>query len=255
MAEHNEGLQKRVSSIFSGVPVPKSSGVLQTPQQPASENTGNEPPKPAYTHPESHDSPFAAVPARQNLTDMPSELKPLPNIKPSNYDINKNQIQIRLQNIWETIKDRLFAPNPGVSTSKQITTVVMIPVLFVIMIVVFTKLFYKPSTKKTQPAVSQTTSVAAASDNKTDWQIPEPYPTGLRDPMQFGSSATADTDTGTSGPIALKGIAYSEDSPFAIIGSQIVREGEKIFDATIIKINRDSVEFEINGVRKIQKVQ
>ena len=253
MAEHNEGLQKRVSSIFSGVPVPKSSGALQTPQQPASENTGNEPPKPAYTHPESHDSPFAAVPTPQNQTDIQSELKPLPNIQPSNYDINKNQIQIRLQNIWETIKDRLLAPTPGVSKSKQITTVVMIPVLFVIMIVVFTKLFYKPSTKKTEPAASQPASVAVASDNKTDWQIPEPYPTGLRDPMQFGSSATA--DTGTSGPIALKGIAYSEDSPFAIIGSQIIREGEKIFDATIIKINRDSVEFEINGVRKIQKVQ
>jgi len=253
MAEHNEGLQKRVSSIFSGVPIPKSSGALHTPQQPASENTGKEPAKPAYTHPESHDYPFAAVPARQNHKDMPSKVKPLQNIQPSNYDINKNQIQIRLQNIWETIKDRLLAPKPGVSTSRQITTVVMIPVLFVIMIVVFTKLFYKPSTKKTQPAASQTTSVAVASDNKTDWQIPEPYPTDLRDPMQFGSSVAAETDT--SGAIDLKGIAYSEDSPFAIIGSQIFREGDKIFDATIIKINRDSVEFEINGARKIQKVQ
>ncbi len=253
MAEHNEGLQKGVSSIFSGVPIPKSSGALQIPQQPASDNTGNEPVKTAYTQPESHDSPFAAVPARQNQTDMPSELNPLPNIQPSNYDINKNQIQIRLQNIWETIKDRLLTPTPGVSKSKHITTVVMIPVLFVIMIVVFTKLFYKPSTKKTRPTVSQTTSVAVASDNKTDWQIPEPYPTGLRDPMQFGSSVAAETDT--SGPIVLKGIAYSEDNPFAIIGSQIVKEGDKIFDATIIKINPDSVEFEINGARKIQKVQ
>ena len=131
----------------------------------------------------------------------------------------------------------------------------MIPVLFIIMIVVFRKLFYKPSAKKTEPVASQPVSIAVASDNKTDWQIPEPYPTGLRDPMQFGSSGTANTDTDTSGPIELKGIAYSEDSPFAIIGNQILREGDKIFDATIIKINRDSVEFEINGERKIQKVQ
>jgi len=253
MAEHNEGLQKRVSSIFSGVPIPKSSGALHTPQQPDSENISNEVVKPPYTDSEVQDSPFAAVSGRRNQAEMTSEPKPPPNIQPSNYDINKNQIQIRLQNIWETVKDRLLIPKPGVSTSRQITTVVMIPVLFVIMIVVFTKLFYKPSTKKTQATVSQTTSVAVASDNKTDWQIPEPYPTGLRDPMQFGSSVTADTET--SGPIVLKGIAYSEDSPFAIIGSQILREGDKIFDATIIKINRDSVEFEINGVRKIQKVQ
>jgi len=254
MAEHNEGLQKRVSSIFSGVPIPKSSGVLQTPQQPDSENISNEVAKPPYTHPAVQDSPFNAVSARRNQAEMTSEPKPLLNIQPSSYDINKNQIQIRLQNIWETVKDRLLAPKPGVSTSRQITTVVMIPVLFVIMIVVFTKLFYKPSTKKTEPAVaSQPSSVAVASDKKTDWQIPEPYPTGLRDPMHFGSSATADTDT--SGPIVLKGIAYSEDNPFAIIGSEILREGDKIFDATIIKINRDSVEFEINGARKIQKVQ
>jgi len=252
MAEHNEGLQKRVSSIFSGVPIPQSSGALHTPQQPDSENISNEVVKPPYTHSEVQDSPFAAVSARRNQAEMTSEPKPLPNMQPSNYDINKNQIQIRLQNIWETIKEQLLTPKPGVSKSRQITTVIMIPVLFVIMIVVFTKLFYKPSAKKSKPVASQSDSVVV-SDTKSDWQIPEPYPTGLRDPMQFGSSVTADTET--SGPIVLKGIAYSEDSPFAIIGSQILREGDKIFDATIIKINRDSVEFEINGVRKIQKVQ
>jgi len=50
---------------------------------------------------------------------------------------------------------------------------------------------------------------------------------------------------GGSGNLVVKGILYNEDNPSAIVNNQIVYEGDKISGATIIKINKDSVEFEV----------
>lgn len=93
--------------------------------------------------------------------------------------------------------------------------------------------------------------IQASSDSKADRQVQEFYPTTLRDPMRFGSVTT---HTDTSGLI-VKGIVYSKDNPSAVIGDQIVHEGDKVLDVTIIKINEDSVEFETNGEKWTQKVQ
>jgi len=48
---------------------------------------------------------------------------------------------------------------------------------------------------------------------------------------------------------------YSEDKATALVGNQIVRAGSRINDVTIVKINRDSVEFERNGETWVQKVR
>ncbi|MHC4395179.1 MAG: hypothetical protein ACYS1A_05950 [Planctomycetota bacterium] len=254
MAEHKEGLHKKVSSIFNGVPIPESNGALQVPQQPAADSAGDESTKPVHKNPEPPAAAFTAPPPEQTQTDTPPPKKPLSNTPLKTYatSTGKKQVQLQLQQLWEKIKEKLFTPEPGVSPSKQIATVVMIPVLFIIMIVVFTKLLRKPSTKKPAPDVSQTAVAVAASDKKTEWQIPEPYPTGLRDPMQFGSTTTA---AANAAGLIVKGITYNEESPLALVGSQIIREGDKISGVTVIKINRDSVEFEINGERQVQKVQ
>ena len=42
MAEYKEGLHKKVSTIFSGVPVPKSTGVLQAPPPSDSDHKNDE---------------------------------------------------------------------------------------------------------------------------------------------------------------------------------------------------------------------
>ena len=94
-------------------------------------------------------------------------------------------------------------------------------------------------------------NVVATSVRKIDWQVPALYPTTLRDPMQFGSATTAGA---VLSEIVVKGIVYSKDNPSAVIGTQIVHEGEKISGATIIKINEDNIEFEMNGEKWMQKV-
>jgi hypothetical protein len=116
---------------------------------------------------------------------------------------------------------------------------------------VFIRAFSTPSRKITGPGTSGPVKAAAGPDSKVDWQVPNPYPTTLRDPMQF-SSVTSQTATGG---LIVKGIVYSEDNPSAVIGGQIVHQGDKILDVAITKINENSVEFEANSKKWMQNVQ
>ncbi len=67
--------------------------------------------------------------------------------------------------------------------------------------------------------------------------------------------ATTDTQIDTTDKIEIKGILYSEENPSAIIGTEIVHEGATVSGATVVKINKDSVEFERDGKRWTQKVK
>jgi hypothetical protein len=122
------------------------------------------------------------------------------------------------------------------------------------MILAFVKVLGSgPNKTDASNAFNPSGTVAAAASNIT-WQVPPPYPTTLRDPMKFGSVETA-AGPDQTGDFTVKGILYSEENPSAIIGIDIVHEGSKVAGATVIKINQDSVEFEMNGKRWIQKVR
>jgi hypothetical protein len=47
------------------------------------------------------------------------------------------------------------------------------------------------------------------------------------------------------GSLHVKGILYDNDNSSALVNKRIVHEGDRISGATVIKINRDSVEFEV----------
>jgi len=53
--------------------------------------------------------------------------------------------------------------------------------------------------------------------------------------------------TGQRPRLVVKGIVYSERNPSALIGTDIVHEGDTISGAQVVRIGRDSVEFSING--------
>jgi len=137
-----------------------------------------------------------------------------------------------------------------------------VPLLFIVFIFMFRQVL-STNVRKTEAFTEDNVSSVATADSNTniDWEIPAPYPTTLRDPMQLGPVETAQTETETETetrtfvkPI-VKGILYAEDNASAVIGNQIVHEGEKIRGVTVIKIGKDSVEFEINGKRWIQKIR
>ena len=111
-----------------------------------------------------------------------------------------------------------------------------------------------PSPRTTRPVSFGPTNAVVTSVHEIDWQIPAPYPTTLRDPMQVASATTATAQIEPGGLI-VRGIVYSEDNPSAVIGAKIVHEGDEVSGVTVVKINKDNVEFKMNDKRWKQKVQ
>ena len=260
MLKRRAGLHREVSSIFDGVPIPKESGAEQPISAPPSEPTSDVTAKPAAPVLPTAQTPKPQQPEQAPpKADMPKRPKPDATIKTAR--------QIPGQQAFEQIKNKLLAPKLGVSAGRQKTTMILIPVLFIVLIFVFIRVFSTPSRAKATPAELGPSSAASSSNNKAelgpssatsssnnkiDWQIPALYPETLRDPTQFGSVATTQAETGR---LIVKGIVYSEDDPAALIGTRIVRQGDKVLGATVVKINIDSVEFEMNEKRWMQKVQ
>jgi hypothetical protein len=184
----------------------------------------------------------------------PQPPKETPAKQPKAKTAIKAARQAPWQRTLEQVKSKLFASRSGVSATKQKVTVIAVPVLFIILIFVFVRAFSSPSRKITGAGTSKLVKAAAAADTKVEWKIPEPYPTTLRDPMQFGPATTEAGQTDTSGLI-VKGIVYSKNNPCAVVCDQIVHEGDKILGVVIVKINENSVEFEVNGKKWTQRVQ
>jgi hypothetical protein len=162
-----------------------------------------------------------------------------------------------LEQAVQRIKDRLFAPQAGVNPVRQKAMVVLVPVMFIGMILAFYKVLGGGPGETTGPKVITPSNTIAAASSTIDWKIPDLYPTTLRDPMQFKKEAVIPTTTNpdkTEG-ITIKGILYSQENPSVIIGIEILHEGDIVSGATIVKINKDSVEFEMNGKEWTQKVR
>ncbi|MHC4508275.1 MAG: hypothetical protein ACYTAO_04850, partial [Planctomycetota bacterium] len=75
----------------------------------------------------------------------------------------------------------------------------------------------------------------------------------LRDPMISGSQGEIRTQT--PDVLVVTAITYSEDVKLAVVGTEMLREGDTVQGAIIVKINQDSVEFEKDGKRWTQPVQ
>ena len=132
--------------------------------------------------------------------------------------------------------------------------------MFIGMIVAFYKVLGGVSGTTTEFKEIKPSNAIAASAGAIDWQVPEVYPATLRDPMQFKAPPpppdTNDTQTVTkTQEIEIKGILYSKENPSAIIGTEIVYEGDTVSGAKVVKINENSVEFEMNGKTWTQKVK
>ena len=270
MAKNKAGLHKKVSSIFDGVLLQRDKAASGPPHAPAPERPEDEPrPKrkkkrleplalTALVEPPAQSYMTSAALQPQEPTEpSPKTAPPEPPkvgraIKPEDGRAIKMLGQIPWRETWRKIESKLFAPKPGVDVKRRTMMAVLVPVLFIILIFVFIRAFSTPSRAKAMSVELGPSSAASGSNNKIDWQIPALYPATLRDPTQFGSVTTTQGETGR---LNVKGIVYSEDNPAILIGTQIVHEGDKVLGATVVKINKDSVEFEMDGKKWTQKVQ
>jgi len=101
-------------------------------------------------------------------------------------------------------------------------------------------------------ARNEAANITITPNSSIDRQIPAHPLTAPRNPMQFALAKAAENETGK---VIVKGILYVKDNPSTLIGNKIVREGDEVSGTTIVKINENSVEFEMNGIKWEQKVQ
>ena len=250
MAKRRGGLHKQVSSIFDGVPIPAGDGEQQSP---VNESTSGKPvPAPLKPVAPSHLTAKPSEPEQPEQPAQPPQPKPAAPKQPKIEVVTRDAGPNQLMEIWEKISAKLFAEKEGVDVKKQKMMVVVIPVLFVVLIFVFSKVLRSPSRGVAKPNPAGPSNATAAVYKRQQWQIPEPYPESLRDAMQFNA---ADAVSITRGLVSVRGIVYSEDNPSAVVSNEIVHEGDEIAGATVVKIYKDRVEFEMNDKTWTQKVE
>jgi hypothetical protein len=271
MAEHEKGprfagtnetgLHKEISSIFKGVPIPSNDGVERPSGVPAGDGMAHPAPKPPAPEAQNLQNHQASKPYRPPEPLQKTAPAQHPKADAEKYASDRRPaVKVVSQTFWQQMKNRLFAPKPGVGATRQKAIMVLVPVLFVVLILVLIKVFSAPARTIAEAGEVNAANTVTTFDDEIDWEIPAPYPTTYRDPMQPGSTITTYTDTerletGKIGRLTIRSIVYSEDNPSIVIGGRIVHEGQTVLGATVIKINKDSVEFEADGKRWTQNVR
>jgi len=140
---------------------------------------------------------------------------------------------------WEQfdreIRSGHVIPLSGVRSTRQTTLKLLVPILSVVLLVVLNRFHGVPSFAG-------------------NWLRLTTYRTMLGDLMK-SDVPVAHGVASQAARLNVKGIAFSSDNPSAVIGTTIVHEGDKILGATVSRINRESVEFEMDGVKWKQRVQ
>lgn len=84
------------------------------------------------------------------------------------------------------------------------------------------------------------------SDDTPKSQPARDAATDSREPRAL-ATAESNTHTQPRSSIVIKGIVWSTSRPAVLIGGQIIREGGSVSGARVVKIRKDSVEFEKDG--------
>jgi hypothetical protein len=251
--KNKAGLQKKVSSVFKGVPVPQNNKTQQQPSgTPATEQKPNVSPKPALADKQtaqsslisrlsqSEDSPNDAEQSQKaNTVQKPASTNQVPQgplvNKVSQPDKSLERTSPQPENapfieessngLLQQIKDKLFTPKPGTSPAKQKAMVIMVPILAIIMIFVFRQVLSKAPSKTKGTEADDTPAVVSNADSgsEIDWVIPEPIKIMTRDPIQLPDESNTENpeeNTGQNGEA-------NTDNQGAIIIRDIVHSKDK----------------------------
>ncbi|HNS21602.1 MAG TPA: hypothetical protein PKH24_13945 [Sedimentisphaerales bacterium] len=145
--------------------------------------------------------------------------------------------------------------SPEDGAGRQKVMIVLIPILAVALLYLLKNPLSGSTVAKAQDT-KQIPEVAPtkAPDIEIAWELPPLYQPGGRDPMRLPVPAVVVTvEEPVVAPaqidldLVVTGILHSEDRPAAIIGTAVAHEGEQISGATVKKIEKNGVEFEMNG--------
>ena len=256
------GLHKEIASIFDGVPVP-SNDVLSEEAQTSDEQIE----QPQQDTPAVSQTTDSSLLQRMNAdpSDTPPA-DPIPVIQVGRpMPLQKSKITAKTATtkpaLSAKLKKAVFGSNAIDPRQKKAGVLVGILSL-VFGVVMFISL---GGVGKTQAAAADAEGDNTAEQTQTaentaqQWQRPEPLPQNLRDATTPVSNAASEQNTAIategSDQWVVKGIVFSQTKPSAIINNQILSEGDTLDGITVVKISKETVEFEQDGKQWTQSVQ
>ena len=238
MARKRTGLQCKISSIFSQVPVPKKVN-----QRSASSSSESQ-----YQGPDSSKS---TVPKRQ----APALLLD-PQTTESHHRITSNHVreikvpeQRSIHILTKKAKRRRnknFGSVAGSNSKRQRMGLALLFILSCLLVVILIRHFntHKPKRAHLELVGDPISKALAKPHIEIKWPKPQKYPSNIRDPMKLQEFERPG--------LIVRGIVTIEGRLFAIIGGELVRESETVRGAKITKIYPDSVQFEMDGRKWIE---
>lgn len=228
--KNKAGLQKKVSSVFKGVPLPQNSGGQSSAGTPASEGVPHVSARPDPVNRSS--PPSSLLKALHQGNETSDDTAPKGPAEAASKAVAQDHQKMKIQRhaagkpvkqekaakgtspaashkaavaaertgpgLWQRINDKFFPPKPGVSPTRQKAMVILIPVLAIVMIFMFRQVL-SSSPRQTKGATDDKTPVVAAakSGHEIDWQIPAPLPAIERDPTKLPEQAAVTAASGT----------------------------------------------------------
>ena len=251
MANRRTGLQSEVSSIFSGVPIPRKGRSEPKPNSPAPKRTASAPSRSKASQPSAPKPQSSATPKSGQGVEHVKENSPR---KIREVELSKKEIRSIPHAAPRRKTEKSRRARAGSGSTKQKIEMVLAVTLLMVLIVAIARPFsaavqgYSGGEQMGQ----EKTGFLTRADVKINWPVPAPYPTDIRDPMVLDSEQPLYVEP--EKPV-VRGIVHSEDRPFAIIGIKMMQEGEQVQGATIVKINPDSVVFTKDGKQWTQEVE
>lgn len=210
-----------------------------------------------------NEPPRKSVPAR--AVDSPHKPEPIEQPKSDSF------VETGGPTLGQWVRDRVVTSRLASGTAKDKVMAMLVPILAVVMVFMFRQVLSKPPGKVRGGTPDDAPLVITAdTGDEIVWEIPEPMPVVMRDPAKLANQddTQSETSDGTQEPgqdgatsetqtaaFRIKSLVYSKDKPSIVVGDKIVHLGGKINGATIIRINKHSVEFERDGETWIQKVR
>ena len=254
MAKKRTGLQSEIAGIFSGVPVPKKGGPRSKHDNPSykadeevSKPSGSVIPKPVTPLPQIPMSPTPIKPVE------PLPVAPRPKV--TEIKVPEQRTKQIPPKISRRRKNKVFGPKAGVNSSRQKTSIILFVLFSTALVIVLARPYFTPrrNVTKSGKAGQASTGSSLMANIEINWPMPTVYSADIRDPMELGSRQQIRIETPVE--LIVKGITYSEDRKFAVIGTQTMQEGDTILGATIVEINPNNVVFERDGERWTQEVE
>jgi hypothetical protein len=249
MAKYKLELNKKISAIISGFLTSKNNDTEQLPlasEKEIQNNIAPQQPVPKQSLSPSLSPQQAANPSAGTvISKQPTAAG----------SVVKTSGQISQGQNSKQIKNKLSTAKSGIDSNKNKKMAIVMAVLLLVFIFVFvwaTKSLSPPTADAHSSANANVGKGAEITGKNINWRVPDVYPSTLRDPMQPDSSSAGQ---GYSGDLIVKGIMYSTDRPSAVISDRIVHQGDKVSGATIVTINKNNVEFEMNDKKWTQEVQ